>query len=178
MSEAEKLAMQAMLNSLYPPIGHADKIQSWEQAAQTVKRWKEEGHKVGFTNGCYDLLHPGHLFSIGQTRSFCDRLIIGLNSDASVSASKGPNRPVHDEETRALVLASMQDVDIVVMFWEDTPHELIKALVPDILVKGKDYEGKLVVGRDIVEAAGGEVILVDMIPGVSTTSTIAKMNRG
>ncbi len=159
------------------PVGHADKVQNFEQAAQTVRDWKDKGYKVGFTNGCYDLLHSGHLFSIAQTRQHCDKLIVGVNTDASVSKLKGPSRPVQNEQIRAEVLASLRDVDLVVVFGQDTPHELISRLLPDVLVKGKDYLGKLVVGRDVVEANGGRVVLTDMIPGVSTTNTIARMNK-
>ena len=172
-----RLALDAACGAVSArPIGHKDKVQSFEQVARTAAAWRAKGYTVGFTNGCYDLLHSGHIFSIAQTRHYCDRLVIGVNSDASVSVLKGPNRPVHNEQTRALVLASLADVDAVVIFGEDTPYRLIEAVQPDILVKGKDYEGKPVVGRDIVEARGGKVILADMIDGVSTTATIARMN--
>ena len=171
------LALEAAQDAVSKrPLGYAHKVQSFDEIARTAAAWRAKGYVVGFTNGCYDLLHTGHLFSIAQTRQYCDRLVVGVNSDASVSKLKGPNRPVHNEQTRAHVLASLSDVDGVVIFGEDTPFELITAVQPDILVKGKDYEGKLVVGRDIVEARGGKVVLADMIEGVSTTGTIARMS--
>lgn len=154
--------------------GREDKILSWEQAAAQAAQWRQQGLKVGFTNGVFDLLHPGHVSLIGQARAACDRLFIGLNSDASTRRLKGPTRPVQNELSRALVLASMRDVDRVVIFEQDTPFEIIRLLRPDVLVKGSDYTIDKVVGADIVQGWGGQVILADLKQGQSTTSMIAR----
>jgi D-beta-D-heptose 7-phosphate kinase/D-beta-D-heptose 1-phosphate adenosyltransferase len=152
-----------------------DKIMSAALALDQVKRWRAQGQKVGFTNGCFDLLHPGHVALLRQARARCDRLVLGLNSDASVARLKGPNRPLQDESSRAQVLASLGDVDIVVVFDEDTPLDLIASLKPDLLVKGADYAEDEVVGAAEVKAYGGEVYLVPLVDGQSTTTTISRM---
>jgi D-beta-D-heptose 7-phosphate kinase/D-beta-D-heptose 1-phosphate adenosyltransferase len=156
-------------------LGEA-KIVPVATAAEIVDRWRRKGHKVGFTNGCFDLLHPGHVSLLGQSRGACDRLVVGLNSDASVQRLKGPTRPVQSEASRATVLSSLATVDLVVIFGEDTPLELIRALKPDVLVKGADYTIDKVVGAADVQSWGGKVVLADLVNGQSTTNTIRKMN--
>lgn len=143
-----------------------------------AERWRASGLRVGFTNGCFDILHPGHIRVIEQARSHCDRLIIGLNSDASVRRLKGPQRPINSEQARADVLAALSAVDGVTIFDTDTPLEIITALKPDVLVKGGDYTKETIVGADIVGSRGGEVIIVPLVPGHSTTATIARSNSG
>lgn len=140
-----------------------------------VARWRQAGFKVGFTNGCFDLLHPGHISLLRQSRAACDRLVVGLNSDASVARLKGPTRPVQPETARAVVLASLEDVDRVVVFGEDTPLELIEALRPDVLIKGADYAADEVVGAKEVQAYGGRLVLAQLEPGHSTTATLNRL---
>jgi len=141
----------------------------------TVAAWREKGLKVGFTNGCFDLLHPGHVSLLRQARATCDKLVVGLNSDASVQRLKGPTRPVQDEFARGRVLSALEDVDAVVVFDEDTPLELIRAVLPEVLVKGADYTVETVVGGDVVMAAGGRVVLAALEDGFSTTRTVNKL---
>ena len=145
-----------------------------DAAIRLVREWKAHGLRVGFTNGCFDILHAGHVALLGAARRRCDRLVVGLNTDASVARLKGPTRPVNPLADRAAVLAALAAVDAVVAFGEDTPLELIRALMPDVLVKGADYTPDRVVGADIVRAAGGEVVLVDLLPGRSTTGIVAR----
>ena len=154
------------------------KIVPVETAAGIVERWRAKGQTVGFTNGCFDLLHPGHISLLTQAKAACDRLVVGLNSDASVGRLKGPTRPVQSEAARATVLASLSGVDLVVIFGEDTPLELIRQLEPDVLVKGADYTVATVVGADLVQARGGTVVLANLVDGCSTTNTIKRMNGG
>ena len=158
-------------------IGEA-KLMPLDRMVDRVERWRRKGYKVGFTNGCFDLLHPGHLSLLQQARSNCDRLIVGLNSDASVKRLKGEARPVQSEAARAAVLGSLETVSGVVIFGEDTPITVIEALKPDILVKGADYTIDKVVGADIVQGYGGKVVLANHADGFSTTSTIARINQG
>jgi D-beta-D-heptose 7-phosphate kinase/D-beta-D-heptose 1-phosphate adenosyltransferase len=139
-----------------------------------VAEWRRQGLRVGFTNGCFDILHPGHVRVLTAARAACDRLIVGLNSDASVRRLKGADRPVQDERARGEVLAALEAVDLVVIFEEDTPLELITRIRPSVLVKGGDYTREQVVGHEIVAAGGGEVVLVDILPGHSTTSLVAR----
>lgn len=146
-------------------------------ALDQVARWRRNGMKIGFTNGCFDLLHPGHVALLGQAKAACDRLVVGINSDDSVKRLKGPDRPVQNQEARAAVLASLAAVDAVVVFDEDTPEALIAELKPDVLVKGADYRLDQVVGADIVKAYGGRVMLAPIVPGFSTTATIARAAR-
>ena len=141
-----------------------------------AERWRGAGLRLGFTNGCFDLLHPGHVSLFEQARAACDRLIVGLNSDASVRRLKGAGRPVQSEAARAALLASLASVDLVVIFGEDTPLALIEALKPDVLVKGADYARDQVVGADVVERHGGKVILAELAPGHSTTGVIEKLS--
>ena len=131
-----------------------------------------------FTNGCFDLLHPGHVKYLEDVRALGDFLVVGLNSDASVARLKGPSRPLQDERARAMILCGLRSVDAVVRFDEDTPLELITALQPDILAKGGDYTVDTVVGRDVVEARGGRVVLVPFLPGHSTTAIVERIRRG
>lgn len=151
------------------------KLVSLEQAKERLRVWRLKGNKIGFTNGCFDLLHPGHVSLLAQARAACDKLVVGLNSDASVQRLKGPTRPVQSEASRAAVLASLASVDLVVIFGEDTPLDLIAALKPELLVKGADYTVDKVVGAELVQGWGGRVLLADLAQGHSTSATIARM---
>jgi rfaE bifunctional protein nucleotidyltransferase chain/domain len=151
------------------------KIQVWENIAQTVAAWKAQGQTIVFTNGCFDILHYGHIHYLAEARDLGDKLIIGLNSKASVQRLKGNHRPINDEKTRQFLLASLQYVDAVVVFEEDTPLELIQVIIPDILVKGGDYELHQIVGADVVLENGGEVKSLPFIDGYSTTKIEAKI---
>jgi D-beta-D-heptose 7-phosphate kinase/D-beta-D-heptose 1-phosphate adenosyltransferase len=155
--------------------GASDKVFEREKAVHLARTWTESGLCVGFTNGCFDLLHPGHLKVLEAARAHCDRLLVGLNSDQSVRRLKGATRPVQDERARALVLASLACVDGVVIFDEDTPAELIRCLRPSLLVKGGEYRPQQVAGADLVESWGGKLLLVEMMPGWSTTGTLARL---
>jgi D-beta-D-heptose 7-phosphate kinase/D-beta-D-heptose 1-phosphate adenosyltransferase len=152
------------------------KIATREEAAQRAAAWRAKGLRVGFANGCFDLIHPGHVRLLSEARARCDRLIVALNTDASVSRLKGPTRPLQSETARATVMASLAPVDLVVLFDEDTPLALIQALRPDVLVKGADYTLDQVVGADLVQGWGGKVLLVDLEAGYSTTGTIRRMS--
>jgi len=151
------------------------KIVSLAEALDMVARWRRQGSRVGFTNGCFDLLHPGHVSLMRQARAACDRLVVGINSDASVKRLKGQDRPVQPETARAAVLASLADVDLVVTFGADTPIQLIEALRPDVLVKGADYTVDQVVGAEQVRGWGGRVVLADLAKGHSTSATIKRI---
>jgi D-beta-D-heptose 7-phosphate kinase/D-beta-D-heptose 1-phosphate adenosyltransferase len=151
------------------------KIVTLEQARAESERWRAQGLKVGFTNGCFDILHRGHVAYLTQARSWCDRLVVGLNSDSSVRALKGEGRPVNDLESRALVLAGLSHVDLVTPFSEATPIELIRAVRPDVLIKGADYSEATVVGADLVKSYGGQVRLADIVDGYSTSAAIGRM---
>jgi D-beta-D-heptose 7-phosphate kinase / D-beta-D-heptose 1-phosphate adenosyltransferase len=146
-----------------------------ESVQQLVARWRGLGLRIAFTNGCFDLLHPGHVALLNQARRSADRLVVGLNSDLSVRRLKGPGRPIQGEVARATVLASLKSVDAVVIFQQDTPLELITTLEPDVLVKGADYSVDTVVGADVVLRQGGKVVLADLVPSHSTTSTIERI---
>jgi D-beta-D-heptose 7-phosphate kinase/D-beta-D-heptose 1-phosphate adenosyltransferase len=139
--------------------------------------WRRQGLRIGFTNGCFDLLHPGHIKLISEARAACDRLVVGLNSDASVEGLKGKGRPIQRQRARAEVLAALEAVDMVVIFDQPTPEELIRRVRPRVLVKGGDYQLDQVVGRELVEADGGEVLLVELVPDQSTTGLLAQ-SRG
>ena len=149
-------------------------VMSWDELVAARSTWKAAGEKVVFTNGCFDLLHPGHVRVLEKSRSLGDRLIVAINSDESVHRLKGPNRPILDERERAETLAAFAAVDAVAVFDQDTPEEIIARVVPDILVKGADW-AHWVAGRDTVEAAGGEVKLVALEPGFSTTDVVEKI---
>jgi D-beta-D-heptose 7-phosphate kinase/D-beta-D-heptose 1-phosphate adenosyltransferase len=153
----------------------AGKVQPLPRALERIAHWRHRGLRVGFTNGCFDLLHPGHVSLLTQARDACDRLIVGLNSDDSVARLKGPTRPVQPEAARAAVLASLASVDLVVSFPEDTPMALLEAVRPDVLVKGADYRVEEVVGAELVQSYGGAVVLAELSPGHSTTATIRKI---
>jgi len=150
------------------------KIVDCEAASETVADWRQHGLRVGFTNGCFDLLHPGHVELLKRSRAACDRLVVALNTDASVRRVKGENRPVQNEYARSIVMAALDSVDLVTLFDEDTPLELIRLLRPDILFKGADYTFETVVGADFVASYGGTVYLVPIEQGHSTTSIIAR----
>ena len=140
-----------------------------------LKQWGQAGDTIVFTNGCFDLLHRGHIDSLLKAASFGNRLIVGLNSDASVRKLKGENRPLIDQQSRAIALASLIMVDAVIIFDEETPYELIKAIQPDVLVKGSEYQLEEIAGFDIVLAKGGRVERIDLTEGFSTTSLIEKI---
>jgi D-beta-D-heptose 7-phosphate kinase / D-beta-D-heptose 1-phosphate adenosyltransferase len=146
----------------------------WAMLDEHLDAWKRQGLRVGFTNGCFDLLHPGHVRLLAEARAACDRLVVGLNSDASVARLKGEGRPVQPVGSRAEVLAALEAVDLVVVFEKDTPLKLIERVKPTVLVKGGDYTRDTVVGHEIVETLGGEVILVNLVPGQSTTSMVER----
>jgi rfaE bifunctional protein nucleotidyltransferase chain/domain len=155
------------------------KVAGWEAAARWVRTLKAQGKKVVFTNGCFDLLHPGHVAYLEAARSLGDALVVGVNTDASARRlEKGPGRPVNPEGDRARVLAALACVDQVVLFEEDTPLALITALQPDILVKGGDYALEEIVGREEVEARGGRVLALPFVPGYSTTELIKRIRSG
>ena len=164
-----------MLAALSPQASTLRKIVTREHAAEQVERWKRKGWRVGFTNGCFDLLHPGHIHLLEQARQSCDRLVVGLNSDASVKRLKGSTRPVQPEAARAAVLASIAAVDLVLIYAEDTPEETLTVLRPDLLVKGADYRLDQVVGADLVRNWGGRVTLAEIMPGFSTTATVQRI---
>lgn len=151
------------------------KVVDGKEAVSRVEEWRRAGLKVGFTNGCFDLLHPGHVSLLRQARAACDRLVVALNSDASVKRLKGEGRPVQTEAARAAVMASLASADLVTVFEEDTPLALIEALRPDVLIKGADYTRAAVVGGDVVESYGGRVVLAELVPSFSTTATITAL---
>ncbi len=146
----------------------------WSVLDERLAEWRRHGLRIGFTNGCFDILHRGHIRLLAEARAACDRLVVGLNSDASTTRLKGKGRPINPAEGRAEVLAALEAVDLVVVFEEDTPIELIKRVRPAVLVKGADYRREDVVGHEVVEASGGDVILVDLVPGQSTTAIVER----
>jgi D-beta-D-heptose 7-phosphate kinase/D-beta-D-heptose 1-phosphate adenosyltransferase len=146
----------------------------WSMLDERLAEWRRHGLRIGFTNGCFDLLHRGHVKLLAEARAACDRLVVGLNSDVSTTRLKGNGRPVNPAEGRAEVLAALEAVDLVVVFEEDTPIELIKRVRPAVLAKGADYKREDVVGHDLVEQSGGDVILVDLVPGHSTTAMVER----
>lgn len=153
------------------------KIQDAETLLGTLARWRAAGEKIVFTNGCFDLLHYGHLHYLAEARDLGDRLVVGMNSAASVRRLKGPTRPINDEMTRAHALAALQFVDVVAIFEADTPFDLIKMLLPDVLVKGGDWQPEQIVGADVVLANGGSVRSLPFVDGYSTTSIEQKILR-
>ena len=156
---------------------HLQKIKTIDQLSFDLYRWKFFGKKIVFTNGCFDLLHAGHIESLSQAASFGDILIVGLNNDASVKRLKGESRPIQQEQNRATLLASLYMVDAVVLFEEDTPLELIKKIMPDVLVKGGDYAPETIVGAKEVIANGGKVEIIPLVPGLSTTNLEALIRK-
>ena len=153
------------------------KIISKEQAANLVKQWQQAGKKIVFTNGCFDIIHLGHIDYLEKARQLGDKLVLGLNTDASVSCIKGPLRPVVNEYARARLIAALQFVDAVILFDEPTPLELIQTICPDILVKGNDYSIENIVGADFVIKRGGSVETIPLVEGYSTTSLIEKIKK-
>lgn len=153
------------------------KIMSLQDANHHVQLWRRQGLTIGFTNGCFDLLHLGHLHSLEQCKKACDRLIVGLNTDSSIKRYKGENRPIQTEIVRAHVLAALEYVDSVILFEDDTPLTLIENLLPDTLFKGADYTVDTVVGAEVVQLNGGKVHLIDLKPGYSTTATVEKLHQ-
>lgn len=155
-----------------------NKILTLPDLQRRVAQWRILGKTVSFTNGCFDILHAGHISSLTQAANEADYLVVGLNADVSVKALKGEDRPVNDEASRALLLASLATVDAVVLFSEPTPLEVIKAIVPDVIVKGGDYNVEDIAGAKEVIAAGGRVVINPIVEGFSTTSIINKMRSG
>jgi len=153
----------------------AGKILSINEAASTFKRLKKEGKKIVFTNGCFDIIHRGHVEYLQKAKEFGDILVIGLNSDDSVKRLKGPHRPIMPQEDRAFILSHIVGVDFVCIFAEDTPQKIIETLVPDILIKGSEYKIEDIVGREVVTNAGGKVLTVTMVEGKSTRNLIEKI---
>lgn len=151
------------------------KVLSIEEAQKQIAIWKLKDQKVVFTNGCFDILHLGHVHYLAEAKSLGNKMVLGLNTDASVKRLKGPERPINNELARALVLASLHCIDAIVFFGEDTPLELIKALSPDILVKGADYKPEEIVGYDVLMSYGGEVKTIELEPGYSTTAVLEKI---
>ncbi len=164
-----------LLSAISPVTGALRKVVTPAAAAEAAERWRSRGYKVGFTNGCFDLLHPGHVHLLEQCRALCDRLIVAINADVSVKRLKGPTRPAQGEAARAAVLASLASVDLVCMFEDDTPLNLIKLIKPDLIIKGADYTKETVVGAAEVESWGGAVALAQLLPGHSTTATLARL---
>lgn len=152
-----------------------NKLLSREALETKLAEWRSARETIVFTNGCFDILHRGHVEYLAQAADLGDKLIVGLNTDASVKRLKGESRPVNDEKSRALLLSALQFVDAVVLFGEDTPYELIKQVQPDILVKGNDYKPEEIVGYDIVTAKGGKVLTIDLVEGFSTTNIISRL---
>jgi rfaE bifunctional protein nucleotidyltransferase chain/domain len=155
-----------------------DKIISLEELKVRIESWKANGKKIVFTNGCFDILHRGHVEVLAKTADLGDKLIIGLNSDSSIKKLKKENRPIVDEKSRALLLAAFSFVDAIVLFSEQTPINLIAEIKPDILAKGGDYEIQEIVGHNIVQGNGGEVITIPLTEGFSSTNIIDKIQNG
>lgn len=153
------------------------KILTRADALKRIAQWRMLGKTVSFSNGCFDILHRGHIFSLSQAAQEADYLIVGVNSDASTRRLKGKDRPVNDEQSRALLLSSLVMVDAIVLFEEDTPLDLIKTLLPDVLVKGGDYTVEQIAGAKEVIANGGKVVINPIIEGFSTTGLIEKINK-
>ena len=162
-------------------MNYFEKISNKILDGEKLEKWlgdcRKNGKKIVFSNGCFDILHRGHVEYLSKAAAFGDVMVIGLNTDASVRRLKGPSRPVNDEKARAFVLAGLEFVSAVVLFDEDTPYNLIKTVQPDVLVKGSDYKPENIVGYDIVTAKGGKVVTVDLVEGFSTTKTIEKLQK-
>ncbi len=150
---------------------------SFEAFFEKLKTWKTNNYKLVFTNGCFDLLHRGHVDSLMKAARLGDKLVVGLNTDQSVNRLKGANRPLMDEQSRATLIATMQMVDAVVLFNEETPYNLIKAIQPDVLVKGSEYAVEEIAGHDLVLARGGSVETIEMSEGISTSALIEKIKN-
>lgn len=158
-------------------MNSTDKIFTLPQLQEQVNTWRSQGQKIVFTNGCFDLLHLGHVDYLEKARQLGDKLVLGLNTDASISRIKGPSRPLQDEMSRARIMASLLFIDAVVLFDENTPLELIEAVQPDILVKGDDYTIESIVGHEVVLGRGGEVRTVPLVKGYSTTNIVKKIEK-
>jgi rfaE bifunctional protein nucleotidyltransferase chain/domain len=158
-----------------PEIDFRSKIVSVTEAKERISNWQRLGQTIVFTNGCFDILHPGHIDYLFRAATLGNYLVIGLNADASVQRLKGAHRPIQDEKSRAIILAALTCTDLIVLFAEDTPYNLIKALQPDILVKGGDYKVEEIVGYDIVIKNGGRVITLDFLEGYSTSAIERKI---
>lgn len=152
-------------------------VRNKETIQDILSQWRFKEEKIVFTNGCFDILHRGHIEYLAQAAALGSKLIIGLNTDASVKRLKGENRPVNDQESRALLLSSLVFTDKVILFDEDTPLELIRIVQPDILVKGSDYKSENIVGYEIVKAKGGKIVTFDLVQGFSTTSILHKLSE-
>ena len=155
----------------------SEKIKSREALKAQIRTWQSEGHKVVFSNGCFDIVHLGHIDYLEKARAMGDKLVIGLNSDTSVRELKGPDRPINDEYARSRMLAAFEFVDGVTLFSEETPKDLIAYLIPDVLVKGSDYDVKDIIGADTVIENGGEVKTIDLVEGFSTSNLIEKIKK-
>ena len=156
----------------------SEKFNTKESLQPILKSWSEAGYKVVFTNGCFDILHRGHVEYLCHARDLGDKLVLGLNTDSSVRRlGKSPDRPVNNEQTRATILAALECIDAIILFDEDTPYELIGFVQPDVLVKGNDYKAEDIVGYDIVSAKGGQVITIPLVQGFSTTKLIEKLTH-
>jgi D-beta-D-heptose 7-phosphate kinase/D-beta-D-heptose 1-phosphate adenosyltransferase len=158
-------------------ISRARGLLTADDAAAFAERIRARGGKVVFTNGVFDLLHPGHIRYLRDARALGDALIVAVNSDRSVRANKGPNRPVNPERERAELLLGLEAVDAAVLFDEDTPHAIISRIQPDVLVKGADWGPDNIVGRDVVEARGGRVVRIELAPGFSSTALVDRVRR-
>ena len=154
-----------------------NKIHTWESLKEQVKKWDEAGEKIVFSNGCFDLIHRGHIDYLAKAADMGTKLVLGLNTDASVSKLKGPHRPIQDEQSRQFILSALAFVDAVTLFDEETPYELIKLVQPDVLVKGSDYKPENIVGYDVVMSKGGEVKTIDYIEGYSTSGIEKKIKN-
>ena len=153
------------------------KIYNLDNLTPLVETWRIDGNKVVFTNGCFDVIHRGHIELLARTADLGDKLIIGLNSDKSIQKIKGKDRPIIDEQSRAILLAALSFVDAIVLFSEDTPLKLISSLLPDVLAKGGDYKIKNIVGNEIVQRNGGKIKLVSFLDGFSSTTIIDKIKK-
>jgi len=154
-----------------------DKIYTRENLVKQVAAWKQQGQRVVFTNGCFDILHLGHVDYLEKARALGDKLVVGVNTDASVSRLKGPSRPLQDEMSRARIMASLLFTNAIVLFDEETPYELIQSVMPDVLVKGDDYTVQNIVGQDIVLLNGGQVKTIALVKGYSTSNVVAKIKN-
>jgi rfaE bifunctional protein nucleotidyltransferase chain/domain len=159
-------------------IIHSKIFENVQAFRPVLDQWKKSGNKIVFTNGCFDLVHRGHIDSLAKAAEFGDRLIVGLNSDISVKLLKGENRPLLNQQSRAILLAALLMVDAVVLFDDETPYELIRSVVPDVLVKGAEYQIEEISGSDIVLASGGRVERIELTEGFSTTDLIQRIING
>ena len=155
---------------------YLDKIVSWEALKQEVDRLREHGNRIVFTNGCFDILHAGHVHLFNEVHKLGDVVIVAVNSDESVQRNKGPERPINSEQDRAEVLAGLQSIDYVTVFGEETPHKILELVHPDVLAKGGDW-GQVIIGREIVEAYGGDIVSIPIREGRSTTNVVEKIQQ-